>query len=122
MAQSTVSSIPTVPPQGGINPNGVYSVNSGLTGLSVSNYGQISTSTSTLGNVRAAEVQIKDLVIDGHSILDTLASIQERLNLLVPNPKLEEEWASLAELGRQYRERERVLLERAKIMQILNDD
>jgi flagellar motility protein MotE (MotC chaperone) len=35
--------------------------------------------------------------------MDMLKTIEQRLNLLRPNPELESEWAELRELGDQYR-------------------
>ena len=49
-----------------------------------------------------------DLVINGVSILDIL---QDRLNVMIPNPKLEKEWDQLKALGDQYRELEKKLTE-----------
>ena len=44
-----------------------------------------------------------DIDINGVSLMETLKSIQDRLNLLQPNTKLEEEWQELRSLGDQYR-------------------
>jgi hypothetical protein len=47
-----------------------------------------------------------DIVVNGKSLISMLHRIQERLNILTPNPKLETEWAELRELGEQYRKLE----------------
>jgi len=60
-----------------------------------------------------------DLEIRGHSIAETLAKIEQRLAILEPNPKLEEKWAKLKELGDQYRALEADILEKEEIMRIL---
>ena len=52
-----------------------------------------------------------DIRINGVSLVDTLKIIQDRLNILTPNPKMEEEWDQLRELGKQYRELEKKLTE-----------
>jgi len=52
-----------------------------------------------------------DIRINGVSLVDMLATIQDRLNVLVPNPKMEAEWDQLRELGEQYRELEKKLTE-----------
>jgi len=44
-----------------------------------------------------------DIMINQVSLVDTLRGIQERLNILVPNPDLEKEWDQLRALGEQYR-------------------
>jgi hypothetical protein len=58
-----------------------------------------------------------DLVINGVSLKQVL---EERLNVLIPNPELEKEWAQLKELGDKYREVEADLIEKAKIWKALN--
>lgn len=44
-----------------------------------------------------------DIDINGVSLMETLRGIQERLNILQPNPELETEWNELRTLGEQYR-------------------
>jgi hypothetical protein len=56
-----------------------------------------------------------DIVINDVSLNDTLKGIQERLNLLTPNPALESEWNELRELGEQYRKLEADLLAKQKM-------
>ena len=47
--------------------------------------------------------------------------VEERLNILRPNPKLEDKWDELAELGKRYRELEAEILEKEKMWNILKD-
>lgn len=47
-----------------------------------------------------------DIEINGESMIGMLKKIEERLNILTPNTKLEEEWEELRELGEQYRKLE----------------
>ena len=56
-----------------------------------------------------------DVVINDVSLNDTLKGIQERLNLLTPNPALESEWNELRELGKRYRQLEADLLAKQKM-------
>jgi hypothetical protein len=60
-----------------------------------------------------------DIVINGHSLTDTLRALEERLNILVPNTELEQEWAELKHLGDAYRKLEQDLVEKARIWQVL---
>ena len=53
-----------------------------------------------------------DITINGVKLSETLKALQERLNVLVPNPKLEKDWEDLAELGRQYRKLEKHITEK----------
>jgi hypothetical protein len=47
-----------------------------------------------------------DIEINGESMIGMLKKIEERLNILTPNDKLEEEWEELRALGNKYRELE----------------
>jgi hypothetical protein len=58
-----------------------------------------------------------DLVINGVSLLEVL---QERLNVMIPNPELEKEWDQLRALGEQYRAVEKDLKEKAEMWKKLN--
>jgi hypothetical protein len=53
-----------------------------------------------------------DIVVNGHSLVDAINSIKDRLNCLQINPKLEKEWEELRILGDQYRELEKQILEK----------
>jgi hypothetical protein len=48
-----------------------------------------------------------------------LSSIETRLGMLQPNPKLEADWDELADIRRQYVELEQKLLEKQKVFDIL---
>jgi hypothetical protein len=56
-----------------------------------------------------------DLVINGQSLSATLAALQERLNWMQPNAKLEAEWDELRELGDRYRELEKQCKEKTQM-------
>ena len=60
-----------------------------------------------------------DVRIKGQSITETLNKINERLNILIPNEKLEKNWSDLAELRMRYVELERELLEKQRVFDIL---
>lgn len=56
-----------------------------------------------------------DITINGVSLKDTLQGIQERLNILTPNPDMEAEWDELHELGQRYRELEKQCIEKSQM-------
>ena len=56
-----------------------------------------------------------DIKINDTSLNDTLKTIQERLNILIPNSKFEEEWDELRKLGEQYRKLEAELEEKSRM-------
>jgi hypothetical protein len=60
-----------------------------------------------------------DIRVQGQSITEAITKINERLNILVPNEKLEADWSELAELRIQYVELEQRLLEKQKVFDIL---
>ena len=56
-----------------------------------------------------------DIKINDVSLNETLKTIQERLNILVPNSKFEKEWDELKELGERYRKLEAELEEKSRM-------
>jgi hypothetical protein len=47
-----------------------------------------------------------DIEVNGKSLMDMIERIEQRLNILHPNTKLEAEWEELCALGEQYRKLE----------------
>jgi hypothetical protein len=60
-----------------------------------------------------------DIRVNGVSLLKTINQISERLNLLVPNPKIEADWEELRTLGDQYRALEAQLKEQQQTWDLL---
>jgi hypothetical protein len=60
---------------------------------------------------RAGTMELKgdnaDIKVNGRSLMDAIDALEQRLNILVPNPELEKEWEELRELGDRYRELEK---------------
>ena len=65
------------------------------------------------------EGESADIDINGKSLVDTLQALEERLNILVPNPKMEKEWSELKQLGDAYRKLEADLIEKGRMWQAL---
>ena len=105
----------------------VYVVGGGVGGGSLGTNVSISaptwTTNSTLNVPPSGRMELKgdqaDIVINGVSLNDTLKSIQDRLNMLRPNRELEQEWDQLRELGEQYRELEKQLMEKQRAWDLL---
>ena len=76
-------------------------------------------STSTVAGTNSTKLTLDgadaDIVINGHSLTDTLRALEQRLNILVPNTELEKEWAELKQLGDKYRKLEQDLKEKASM-------
>jgi hypothetical protein len=81
-------------------------------------------STSTVAGTNSTKINLDgkdaDIVINGHSLTDTLRALEERLNILVPNTELETEWAELKRLGDRYRKLEQDLIEKTNMWKALN--
>ena len=56
-----------------------------------------------------------DLDINGKSLKDWMDKVEERLNILTPNPELEKEWDELRRLGERYRKLEKKCKEKAEV-------
>lgn len=56
-----------------------------------------------------------DILVNGRSLMDAIDGLEQRLNILVPNPELESEWDELRELGNRYRELERLCKEKGSM-------
>lgn len=63
-----------------------------------------------------------DILINEVSLNETLASIQERLAILQPNPALEKEFAELANIRKKYIKLEKKLLEKKAVWEALKQD
>ena len=56
-----------------------------------------------------------DLTINGKSLKNWMEKVEERLNILTPNPELEKEWDELRRLGERYRKLEKKCKEKAEV-------
>jgi len=60
-----------------------------------------------------------DITVKGRSLAEFMESVEQRLNILRPNPDLEAEWDQLRALGEQYRELEQQLKEKSRMWDTL---
>ena len=90
----------------GLNYTSPYTFTSATPNWSIRDESKISSTIDLKG-------ENADIKINGVSLVDTLKTIQDRLNILRPNPELEQEWDQLRELGAQYRELEKKLQEQS---------
>ena len=80
----------------------------------------ISNGTGLGANIRpSGQIQLNgvdaDIKVNGRSLMDAITALEERLNILVPNPELEKEWEELRELGEQYRKLEQKCKEKGEM-------
>ena len=80
--------------------------------------------TGSGGNISAGKLELNgknaDIVVNGESLVSMLKRIEERMNILSVNHKLEAEWEELRRLGEQYRELEKHIIEKMKTWDKLN--
>jgi hypothetical protein len=56
-----------------------------------------------------------DVRVQGRSLAEFMQQVEQRLNILQPNPEMEAEWDQLRELGEQYRRLEQELEAKAEM-------
>ena len=60
-----------------------------------------------------------DIKINGKSMKTWMEAVEERLNILTPNPELEQDWDELRRLGERYRKLEKKCKEKAQMWEAL---
>ena len=70
---------------------------------------------TTVGQSGTIKLQGKnaDIDVNGKSLKSWMEQVEERLNILTPNPELEKEWDELRRLGERYRKLEKKCREKA---------
>ncbi len=83
----------------------------------------ISTGTSTLSVEQSGSIEIQgenaDIKMNGKSMKTWMEKVEERLNILTPNPELEKDWDDLRRLGQRYRALEKKCREKAQMWEAL---
>lgn len=95
--------------------------NTTITSTGISSGSGLTYTTGTdawsVSNQASGIIHAKDIVIDGELSLREV--LEQRLNMLVPNPEMEKEWEQLKELGDAYRKLEAKCIEKSKIWRTL---
>lgn len=82
----------------------------------------VSDNTMTVG--QSGTIQIRgedaDIKINDKSMVAWMEKVEERLNILTPNPELEKDWDDLRRLGQRYRALERKCKEKSQMWEALN--
>ena len=72
---------------------------------------------------QSGQIDIKgekaDIRINGKSMNKWMEQVEQRLNILTPNPELEKEWDDLRRLGERYRKLEKKCQEKARMWEAL---
>lgn len=112
----------THPITGATVPVSASTLNPNVVATGPTPWGTVSTQTNLTAEKLTLTGANADVVINGVHLSETIKKINERLEILTVNPRLEQKWQELAELGRQYRECEARLLEFEKTLEILESD
>ena len=112
---------------GGSGGTGTYTVSAGGTAV---NYGAAATTSYTWNSepspntihVRGDAVFDGTITWQGRDMREWFESVESRLGMLRPNPKLEQGWEELANLRQQYVELENKLLEQQRVFDILKKE
>jgi hypothetical protein len=75
--------------------------------------------TNTLSVEQSGTIELRgenpDIKMNGKSMVTWMEKVEERLNILTPNPELEKEWDELRRLGQRYRALEKKCKEKAQM-------
>ena len=111
---------------GGTGANAVWTTNNTSAigqvytiGPNTQSWGDISVAGGlyTQGNSGKISIQGEnaDIDINGKSMLQWMQKVEERLNILTPNPDMEKDWDDLRKLGERYRKLEKKCKEKAEM-------
>ena len=98
--------------------NTVWTTNTTGPGYTI---GSMGSSPMTVGASGTMSLQGEkaDIDINGKSMVAWMEKVEERLNILTPNPELEKEWDDLRRLGERYRKLEKKCKEKADMWEKL---
>jgi hypothetical protein len=113
----------------GLSPN-VYTTNSPYQNLTTTTGTSVNPNifhaTGTDYNMKveqSGQIDIRgekaDIRINGKSMTAWMEKVEERLNILTPNPELEKDWDDLRRLGERYRKLEKKCKEKAQMWEAL---
>ena len=94
-----------------------YTTNTTVPWVSVGNGGTGSSPTMAVNPSTSIEIKGEDadIKINGKSMVTWMEKVEERLNILTPNPELEKDWDDLRRLGQRYRALEKKCKEKAQM-------
>ena len=98
---------------GGSHANAVWTTTSTGTGINW-NHSAVG-ATITPSATISLKGEKADIDLDGKSLKTWMEKVEERLNILTPNPELEKEWDELRKLGEKYRKLEKKCKEKAEV-------
>jgi hypothetical protein len=119
----TITYSPIWSTTGTVMPGYGAAIANGGTGYTYTTTGTSSPWISTGANVQSSTIEIQgegaDIKINGKSMVTWMEKVEERLNILTPNPELEKDWDDLRRLGQRYRALEKKCREKAQMWEAL---
>jgi len=103
------------------NSNNPWAIGS-ATGISGATYNSNNLTNLNPPNKISIKGENADLDINGVSLKDFMQRVEQRLAILIPDSRLEEEWEELRVLGDQYRELEKKINAKMKTFDILKNE
>lgn len=95
-------------------------------GVGSSNGYTYNTNTNITDLNQSGKISLKgenaDIDVNGVSLKDFMQRVEQRLAILTPDARLEEEWEELRVLGDQYRKLEKEINDRMKTFNILKNE
>ena len=95
-------------------------------GVGSSNGYTYNTNTNITDLNQSGKISLKgenaDIDVNGVSLKDFMQRVEQRLAILTPDARLEEEWEELRVLGDRYRELEKEINDRMKTFDILKNE
>ena len=111
----TISNTIMAPPTISISGGGANSSNTMWTTNTTTGWNGISAVDMKPSGTITLKGEDADIDINGKSLMKTLEALEDRLNMMVPNPELEKEWDDLKKLGNRYRKLEAKCKEKARM-------
>lgn len=111
---------------GGTSANAIWTTNNTSAigqvytiGPNTQSWGDLSTTGGLYTQSNSGKISIRgeqaDIDINGKSMLQWMQKVEERLNILTPNPDMEKDWDDLRKLGERYRKLEKKCKEKAEM-------
>ena len=100
------------------NTTSPYSIGAGTYGPSNGNVSIANTQFDQNGKM-TLKGKNADIEINGKSMTAWMEKVEQRLNILSPNPELEKDWDDLRRLGERYRKLEKKCQEKAQMWEAL---
>lgn len=111
---------------GGTSANAIWTTNNTSAigqvytiGPNTQSWSDLSTTGGLYTQSNSGKISIRgeqaDIDINGKSMLQWMQKVEERLNILTPNPDMEKDWDDLRKLGERYRKLEKKCKEKAEM-------